>query len=114
MIGEGIVVDTIVDFRVWVTSAFGAKLPYCPVFAVFRVEEFDQRVERIAVSALGISTTRAGGGNDCRQSACLITDCFGKELMYCCQSHSTSPGQPQHALHVDRPQSGEVWTPARN
>jgi hypothetical protein len=33
------VVDSIVDFAVWVSCAFGAELPDTPIFAMFAVEE---------------------------------------------------------------------------
>jgi hypothetical protein len=39
VVREGVVVYAIVDFAVWVACTFGAELPYCPVFAMFRVEE---------------------------------------------------------------------------
>lgn len=59
MVRERIVVDTIVDLRIRVSGAFGAKLPDCPVFTMLVVEEFDERVERISVSALGVRATGA-------------------------------------------------------
>jgi hypothetical protein len=37
-----------------IACAFGAKLPYGPVFTVFRIEEFDELVERVSVGELGI------------------------------------------------------------
>lgn len=47
-------VDAIVDFRIGVACAFGAKFPYSPVVAMLGVEEFHKRIERVAVCALGI------------------------------------------------------------
>lgn len=37
-----------------IARSFGAKLPYGPVFTVFRIEEFDELVERVSVGELGI------------------------------------------------------------
>ena len=45
---------SIVDFAVRIACTFSAKLPYCPLVAMFVVEEFDQGIGRISVSALGI------------------------------------------------------------
>ena len=58
MVGEGVVVDAVVDFRIWVARPFGAKLPYGPVVAMFGVEELDERIQWIAVGALWV---RAAG-----------------------------------------------------
>jgi hypothetical protein len=54
VVGKWIVVDAVVYFRVWVARPFGAELPYGPVVAMLGVEEFDERVERVAVSTLWI------------------------------------------------------------
>lgn len=37
-----------------IACSFGAKLPYSPVFTMFRIEEFDELVERVSVCELGI------------------------------------------------------------
>jgi hypothetical protein len=58
-------VDAIIDLRVWIARAFGAKLPNRPVLAVLGVEELDKRVERIAVCALWVCAAGAGRRNDC-------------------------------------------------
>lgn len=59
MVGEGVVVDAVVDFRVWVTRPFGAKLPYGPVVAMLGVEKLYERIKRVAIGALRVGTTRA-------------------------------------------------------
>lgn len=43
-----------------VSSAFGAEFPYCPVLAMFIVEEFHELVERISVGELGVGLRGAG------------------------------------------------------
>jgi hypothetical protein len=52
------VVDTVVDLGVGVARPLGAELPDGPVVAMLGVEEFDERVERVAVGALRV---RAAG-----------------------------------------------------
>lgn len=64
MVGERVVVYAIVYFAVWIASAFGTKLPDCPVLAMLRVEELYERVERVSVSALGVSAAGARCGDD--------------------------------------------------
>lgn len=64
MIWEGVVVYTVVYLAIWVASAFCAKLPYRPVFAMFRVEELYEGVERISVCALRICAAGARCGDD--------------------------------------------------
>jgi hypothetical protein len=64
MVREGVVVDAVVDFGVGVASPLGAEFPYRPVVAVLRVEELDERVEGVAVRALGVGATGARGGDD--------------------------------------------------
>jgi hypothetical protein len=59
MVGKRVVVDAIVDLRVWVARPFGAKLPYSPVFAMFGVEKLDECIERVAIRALGVSAAGA-------------------------------------------------------
>jgi hypothetical protein len=39
VVWPGEVVNSIVDFAVWVSCAFGAELPDTPVFVMFAVEE---------------------------------------------------------------------------
>jgi len=56
MVGEGIVVDTVVHLRVWVARPFGAELPDGPVIAVLGVEKLDERIQRIAVGALRVGS----------------------------------------------------------
>jgi hypothetical protein len=65
MVREGVVVDSVIDVGVWVTGSFGAKLPYGPIVAVLGVEEFDERVERVAVCALRIGAAGARCRDDC-------------------------------------------------
>lgn len=65
MVGEWVMVDAIIDFRVWVARAFGAKLPYRPIVTMFGVEEFDKGIERVAICALRICTARSGSRDDC-------------------------------------------------
>jgi hypothetical protein len=65
MVRERVMVDSAIDFGVRIPRSFGAELPYCPVFAVFGVEELDERVERVAIVALGVGSARAGGRDDC-------------------------------------------------
>lgn len=64
MVWKGIVVYTVVYLAVWIASAFGTELPYRPVFAMFRIEELDEGVERVTVCALRICATRARCGDD--------------------------------------------------
>ena len=64
VVGEGVVVDAVVDVRVGVAGALSAELPDGPVVAMLLVEELDQRVERVAVGALRVGATGAGCGND--------------------------------------------------
>jgi hypothetical protein len=58
VVGERVVVDTVVDLGVGVARPLGAELPDGPVVAMLGVEEFDERVERVAVGALRV---RAAG-----------------------------------------------------
>lgn len=64
VIGEGVVVYTVVNLAVRVASAFCTKLPYRPVFTMFGVEELYEGVERIPVRALWIGATGARRSND--------------------------------------------------
>lgn len=89
----------IVDFRIWVASSFGAELPYCPLLAVFVVEELDERGERVAVGELGVCAAGARGCDDCGQSARGV--CTACKRSYCCQSRSRGPNQLQDVWHVD-------------
>lgn len=59
-------VDSVVDFAIWIASAFGAKLPDGPFLAVFGVEEFDELREWIAVGELWICCAWSGSCDDCR------------------------------------------------
>jgi hypothetical protein len=63
VIGEGVVVDAVIDLGVWVARPFGAKLPYCPVFAMLRVEKFDEGIERVAIGPLGVRAAGARCGD---------------------------------------------------
>jgi hypothetical protein len=54
VVRERVVVDAVVDFGVWVAGALGAELPNCPVVFVLVVEKFYERVEGVAVRALGV------------------------------------------------------------
>ena len=66
VVRERVMIDSAVDLGVGIPCSFGAELPYCPVFAVFGVEELDERVEGVAIVALGIGAAGAGGRDDCR------------------------------------------------
>ena len=59
MVGERVVVYAIVYFAVWIASAFGTKLPDCPVLAMLRVEELDERIEGVSVCALRVGAAGA-------------------------------------------------------
>ena len=52
VVWPGVVVYSTVDFFVWVAGAFCAKFPYCPLVAVFVVEELDELVGWVAVGTL--------------------------------------------------------------
>jgi hypothetical protein len=65
VVGEGVVVDAVVDLGVGVARSFGAELPNRPVVAMLGVEKFHERVERVAVCALGVCAAGAGRCNDC-------------------------------------------------
>lgn len=60
VVWPGVVAYSPVDSLVGVSSALGAKLPYCPVVAVFGVEKGYEAIERIAVSALGVCLAWTG------------------------------------------------------
>lgn len=64
VIGEGVMVDAVVNLAIGVAGAFCTKFPYRPVFAMFCVEEFDEGIERVSVRALGIGATGAGCSDD--------------------------------------------------
>ena len=53
-----------IDFRVRVTGAFGAELPYRPFFTMLVVQEFDKSICWIAVGSLGICRGWTRGGYD--------------------------------------------------
>ena len=55
--------DAPVDLRVWVSGALGTEFPYTPIRAMFRIEELDKRIERVAISALRVGSRRARGGD---------------------------------------------------
>ena len=55
---------SIVDLAVRVACTFSAKLPYRPLVAMFVVEESDQGIGWVTVSALGICRRWARGSND--------------------------------------------------
>lgn len=59
VVRERIVVYAIVNFTVWVACAFRTKLPNRPVFAMFRVEELDERIEGVSVCALRVGAAGA-------------------------------------------------------
>jgi hypothetical protein len=65
MVGKRVMVDAVVDFGVWIACTLCAEFPYRPVVAMFRVEEFDKRIEGVAVCALWICTTGSGSRDDC-------------------------------------------------
>jgi hypothetical protein len=59
VVRERIVIDTVVDFAVWISCSFGTKLPYCPVFSMLRVEELYEGVEGVSICALRVGAARA-------------------------------------------------------
>lgn len=59
MIRERVVIDTVVDLRVWIARSLSSELPNRPVVAMLRVEELDERIKRVAVGALGVSAAGA-------------------------------------------------------
>jgi hypothetical protein len=111
VVGEGVVVDAVVDFRVGVARPFGAELPDGPVFAMFGIEEFDKRVERVAVRALGVGATGPGRRDNCKHVISLRRVHGDASSLYCCLSHSRGRGRLQHAWRVARLQFGAAETP---
>ena len=59
-----VMVDSVIDFRVRIARAFGAELPYRPVFSVFVVQPFDEIFGGVPVSSLWICRRGARGSND--------------------------------------------------
>lgn len=57
MVGPREMPDSVVDLTIRIAGTFSAKFPYCPVGAMFVVEEFDKGISWVAVSTLWI-----GGG----------------------------------------------------
>lgn len=66
VIGPWIVSYSSVDLRVWVPCALGTELPYCPVDAMFVIQELDEGVCGVAVGALGVGRGWARRSNDWR------------------------------------------------
>jgi len=64
VVREGVVVDTVVDFGVGVAGPFGAEFPYRPIVAVFRIKEFNESIEGVAVGPLGVGAAGARGCDD--------------------------------------------------
>jgi hypothetical protein len=64
MVGPWVVVYTTVYFGVGIASSFGAEFPYCPILGMFVIEEFNKRISRIPVGALGVGRGGARGCND--------------------------------------------------
>lgn len=64
VIRPGVVSYAAIDFRVWVTSAFGTELPNRPLVAVFAIEELDKVGKRVAVGELRVSAAGAGCCDD--------------------------------------------------
>jgi hypothetical protein len=64
VVGERVVVYAVVDLRVWIARPLGAELPYRPVVAMLRVEEFYERIERVAVGALRVGAAGPRCGDD--------------------------------------------------
>lgn len=60
MIRPGIMSDSVIDELIGVTCAFAAKLPYCPILRMLRVEECNEAIERIAIGSLGIRLRGTG------------------------------------------------------
>ena len=60
MVWPGIMPDPVIYEIIGVSRALGAELPYRPVVAMFRVEEFYQAVEGIAIRPLRVRLRRSG------------------------------------------------------
>lgn len=74
MIGPREMVDSIVDFRVWVSGAFSTKFEYGPIFAMFIVEEFDQLVGGVSICFLRIGRGWAGRCNNCPRVLAALSE----------------------------------------
>lgn len=59
VVREWIVIYAVVNLTIRIAGAFGAELPYRPVFAMFRVEELHEGVERVSICTLWIGAARA-------------------------------------------------------
>lgn len=59
MVRPGEMVNAPVHFRVGIACALGTELPDAPIRTMFRVEEVDEGVERVAVCALRVGCGRA-------------------------------------------------------
>lgn len=65
MIGEGVVVDAVIDLGVGVACSFGTELPNSPVFAMFGVEKLDKTIEWITICALWVRPAGSRCRDDC-------------------------------------------------
>ena len=61
-----------VDLGVWISSTFGAELPYRPVGAMFVIEEFDKGVCGITIRSLRVGRGRARCSDDWQQIELLV------------------------------------------
>lgn len=53
-----------VDLGVWVPCALGTELPYCPIDAMFIIQELDEGVCGVAVGSLGVGGRGTRCSND--------------------------------------------------
>lgn len=60
MIRPWVMSDPVINKLVRISGTFATELPYCPILAVFRIEECDETIERITVGALRVGLRRAG------------------------------------------------------
>lgn len=77
MIRPRIMPNAVIHQVVWVSRALGAELPDGPVFAMLGVEEGDEVVERVAVSALRVGLRGPRGGDEEGRDVGEIEVCFG-------------------------------------
>jgi hypothetical protein len=70
------VVYSIVDFRVWISCTFGAKLKNGPIFTMFVIEKLDQLVRWISICFLWPDRARSRGYDDKVCNVAKIEACF--------------------------------------
>jgi hypothetical protein len=70
------VVYSIVDFRVWISCTFGAKLKNGPTFAVLIIEKLDELVRRVSICFLWPDRARPRGYDNEVCNIAKIEACF--------------------------------------